>query len=216
MPGDYSFHEERWNVATHGIGAALAMVGGFALVLLSAATGDLWLVAGVMVFAITMTLLYMASTLYHSARHPNLRARLKILDHAAIYLLIAGTYTPILLGPLRGPWGYGLFALIWTLAVAGVIFKLFFTGRFDRASTLLYLAMGWVVVIATKPILEVLTTTTLVWLVAGGLSYTAGTFFYLRQKMPFNHAVWHFFVLGGTICHAISIATIIGAQTPAA
>lgn len=208
MAAMYSPREERLNVITHGIGTALAVVAGFILVLIAAASGDLWFVGGVMVFGITMTMLYAASTLYHAAREPVRRARLEIVDHACIYLLIAGTYTPFTLGPLRGPWGWSLFALIWILAIAGVIFKLFYTGRFNRLSTFLYVAMGWIVIVAAGPMLEALSLTTIGWLIAGGISYTAGTYFYLNKNMEYAHAIWHLFVLGGSVCHAISIATI--------
>jgi hemolysin III len=204
----YSPREEFFNILTHATGTVVAAIGGFVLVLWAAATSDLWLVGSVMVFAISLVMLYGASTLYHSVQDAELKARLKVLDHASIYVLIAGTYTPFTLGPLRGPWGWSLFGVIWALAVAGVIFKLFYTGRFNRTSTFLYVAMGWLVLVAAVPMTEQLSTTTLSWLVAGGLSYTAGTAFYLSKKLPYGHAIWHLFVLGGSVCHAISIATI--------
>jgi hemolysin III len=204
----YSPREEFFNVLTHGLGTVLAAVGGFILVLWAAATSDLWLVGSVMVFAISLVLLYGASTLYHSVQDTRLKARLKVLDHASIYLLIAGTYTPFTLGPLRGPWGWSLFGVIWALAIAGVIFKLFYTGRFNRISTLLYIAMGWLVLVAVVPMKEQLAWTTLAWLIAGGISYTVGTVFYLSKQIPYSHAIWHLFVLGGSVSHAISIATL--------
>jgi hemolysin III len=204
----YSPREEFLNVLTHGLGTVLAGVGGFILVLWAAASSDLWLVGSVMVFAVSLVLLYGASTLYHSVRDTRLKARLKVLDHASIYVLIAGTYTPFTLGPLRGAWGWSLFGVIWALAVAGVIFKLFYTGRFNRISTLLYVAMGWLVLVAVVPMKEQLTWITLAWLVAGGISYTVGTVFYLSKRIPYSHAIWHLFVLGGSTCHAISIATL--------
>jgi hemolysin III len=150
-------------------------------------------------------LLYTASTLYHAAHSPAVKARLKVLDHCAIYLLIAGSYTPFTLNGLRGGWGWSLFGVVWTLAVAGTVFKLFFTGRFPRLSTATYIAMGWLAVIAIVPMVQRLPAETLGWMVAGGVIYTAGTVFY-HNRRPYAHAVWHLFVLGGSVCHFIAVA----------
>lgn len=200
--------EEVANALTHGIGAVLSLIGGIVLIVLAVTRGDAWLVVSSAVYAVTLILLYAASTLYHAARSPALRARLKVLDHCAIYLLIAGTYTPFMLGSVRGGWGWSLFGVIWGLAAAGVIFKLFFTGRFRLASTLIYIAMGWLGVIAIGPMLQHFAPVTLTWLVAGGITYTAGTLFYHRPRMRFAHAVWHVFVLGGSLCHGVAVATL--------
>ena len=197
--------EELANALTHGLGAAAALAGGAVLITLAALFGDGWQLAGAIVFGICLLLLYLASTLYHAVRHPVAKARLKVLDHCAIYLLIAGTYTPFTLVGLRGPWGWGLFAAIWTLAIAGVVFKLFHTGRFKLLSTVLYVAMGWLVLVAIQPLLDALDGWTLGWLLAGGACYTLGTFFYHRPTLRYSHAVWHLFVVAGSVCHYISV-----------
>jgi hemolysin III len=196
--------EELANVLTHGAGAVASLVGGTVLIVLAAVYGDGWKVASSAVFAATLVLLYTASTLYHAARTPVARARLKVFDHCAIYLLIAGTYTPFTLLGLRGGWGWSLFGIAWGLAVAGVVFKLFFTGRFPRVSTALYLGMGWMVVVAIVPMAQRMDASVLAWIVAGGLAYTAGTVFYHRQR-PYAHAVWHLFVLAGSACHFVAV-----------
>ncbi|HEX2188468.1 MAG TPA: hemolysin III family protein [Longimicrobiaceae bacterium] len=199
--------EEVASALTHGLGAVASAAGGAVLITLAALFGDAWQVVGASVFCGSMVLLYTASTLYHAARSPAARARLQVFDHCAIYLLIAGTYTPFTLVELRGAWGWSLFGVVWGLAVAGVVFKLFCTGRFRRLSTAIYLAMGWLVVVATGPLLRTLPASTLLWLVAGGLAYTAGTFFYLSRRVPYAHAIWHLFVLGGSVCHFVAVLT---------
>jgi len=197
--------EERVNALTHGIGAAAALAAGAVLVTLAAIHGDGWQLAGAIVFCAALLLLYTASTLYHAIPNPRTKRRLQVVDHCAIYLLIAGTYTPFTLIGLRGPWGWSLFTAIWVLALAGVIFKLFYTGRFDRISTLIYIGMGWLVIIAIRPLLQVMDVWTLGWLFAGGLFYTLGTVFYLRESLPYSHAIWHLFVLGGSVCHYVAV-----------
>ena len=201
--------EELVNALTHGTGVVAAVAGAAVLLVLAAQTADPWRIVGTAVFGLTLILLYTASTVYHSVRGPALKARLQVLDHAAIYLLIAGTYTPFTLVALRGGWGWSLFGVIWGLAVAGVIFKLFFTGRFNRLSTLVYIAMGWLVLIAIVPMLQALPVAALVWLAVGGVAYTAGTLFYHNQRIPYAHAVWHLFVLAGSVCHAIAVGVQI-------
>jgi hemolysin III len=201
--------EELANTLTHGLGAVLSALGGAALIVLAALHGDVWLIVSSSIFVAALLLLYTASTLYHAARSAVLRTRLKVLDHCAIYLLIAGSYTPFMLGSVRGGWGWSLFGVIWGLAAAGVVFKLFFTGRFNILSTIIYIAMGWLVLIGAGPLVRHLDTSTLFWLVAGGITYTAGTLFYHRPRMPFAHAVWHLFVLGGSLCHGIAVTTLI-------
>ena len=191
---------------THGLGATAALAGGAVLITLAAIHGDGWQLAGAIVFGITLLLLYTASTLYHAIQHPIAKGRLKVFDHCAIYLLIAGTYTPFTLIGLRGPWGWGLFAAIWTIALAGVVFKLFHTGRFPRLSTALYVAMGWLVVVAIKPMLASIDAWTLGWLLAGGVFYTLGTYFYHRESIPYAHAIWHLFVIAGSVCHFVAVA----------
>ncbi|WP_123768559.1 PAQR family membrane homeostasis protein TrhA [Vulcaniibacterium tengchongense] len=204
-PGGASPREEFANALTHGLGAAAALAGGTVLVALAARSGDGWRLAGAIVFGLCLLLLYLASTLYHAVPHPRAKARLKVCDHCAIYLLIAGTYTPFTLVGLRGPWGWGLFAAIWTLALAGVAFKLFFTGRFKRLSTAIYIAMGWLVVVAIEPLLDALDGWTFGWLLAGGVFYTLGTVFYHRPSLPYSHAIWHLFVVAGSACHYVAV-----------
>lgn len=198
--------EELANALTHGAGAVGGVAVTAVLVVMAALGGDAWSIVGAAVFGASLIALYTASTLYHAFRGARLKARLKVVDHAMIYLLIAGSYTPFMLGDLRGPWGWSLFGVIWGLAVAGVVFKLFFTGRFPRLSTILYLGMGWLVILAVNPMLHHLQTPTLLWLLAGGIAYSAGTIFYHATR-PYAHAVWHLFVLAGSACHVVAVAT---------
>jgi hemolysin III len=189
------------------VGALASVTGGAMLITFAAAGGDGWQLLSAIVFSATLFLLYTSSTLYHAVRHQTLRARLRVLDHCAIYLLIAGTYTPFTLVTLREHRGWWLFGLVWTLAAAGVVFKLFFTGRLHRLSTALYLGMGWLAIVAVRPVLELLSAPTLLWLLAGGLSYTLGTAFFHSRRIPFAHAVWHLFVLVGSACHFVAVAS---------
>ena len=197
--------EELANAISHGLGALAALAGGSVLITLSAAFGNGWQLAGAIVFSASLFLLYLASTLYHVTSNLQWRGRLKVFDHCAIFILIAGTYTPFTLVGLREDGGWWLFAAIWTLAVAGVIFKLFFTGRFKGLSTAIYLGMGWMLVTALGPFLRQVPMDTILWLLAGGLSYTAGTYFYMHKRIPFAHAIWHGFVLGGSACHFVAV-----------
>ena len=197
--------DEIASALTHGFGAAAALAGGAVLITLAAIHGDGWQLGAAITFGVTLLLLYLASTLYHSIQHPIAKGRLKVFDHCAIYLLIAGTYTPFTLIGLRGPWGWGLFAAIWTLALAGVVFKLFYTGRFKKLSTLIYVAMGWLVLVAFKPMLSSLDGWTIGWLLAGGVFYTLGTYFYHRESIPYAHAIWHLFCIAGSVCHYVAV-----------
>lgn len=196
--------EEIASAITHGLAAIGSVAAGAVLVTLAARTGDPWTIVGVSVFVGTLVLLYTASTLYHAIPFERAKLRLKTADHCAIFALIAGTYTPFLLGGLRGPWGWWLFGVVWSLAVVGIVFKLFFTGRFKKASTLVYIAMGWLIVVATGPMREQLPASTLAWLIAGGLAYTAGTVFYLSNRR-YAHAIWHGFVMAGSTCHLAAV-----------
>lgn len=196
--------EEIVNAVTHGLGIALSLGGGSVLILLAALAGKPSMIVGVSLFVASLVLLYSASTSYHFARSEPRKRRLKVLDHAAIYLLIAGTYTPFTLS-MRGGWGWSLFGVIWGLAAAGVVFKLFFTGRFPRTSTGIYIAMGWLVLIAVVPLVKQLEPSTIAWMVAGGVAYTGGTAFYHAERLPYAHAVWHAFVLAGSVCHGIAV-----------
>ena len=201
----YSPTEELANALTHGIAAAVSLGAGAVLITLAALWGDGWQLGGAITYVASLFLMYLASTLYHAIPYPRAKARLKVLDHCAIYLLIAGTYTPFTLVGLRGPWGWSLFWTIWGLAIAGIVFKLFYTGRFKIVSTLIYLAMGWLVLIAIKPMMQSLDSFTLKWLLAGGLFYTVGTLFYVRKSMPYSHSIWHLFVIAGSACHFVAV-----------
>ena len=204
--------EELANVITHGAGVLLGASGTAVLVLHAARHGTAYDIVGVAVFGLTLILLYAASTTFHAARDPVTRDRLRVLDHCAIYLLIAGTYTPIMLGALRGGWGWSLFGVTWALALAGIAFKLRYTGRFSLVSTTIYIAMGWLALIAIGPIVRAMSTAALLWLVAGGVAYTAGAPFYQWARFRYAHAVWHLFVLAGSVCHGVAIAMQIGGR----
>ena len=205
---DLRFHREELASAwTHGVGALASVTGGGALITFAALGGDAWQLLSAIVFSLTLLLLYTSSTLYHAVRREVARARLRVLDHCAIFLLIAGTYTPFALVSLRGPWGWTLFGVVWGLATVGIVFKLFFTGRLKLLPTGIYLGMGWLSLIAVRPIVAAVSVETLVWLVAGGLAYTLGTAFYHSRRIPFAHAVWHLFVMAGSACHFVAVAT---------
>lgn len=196
--------EELANSLTHGAGVLASVAATTMLVVLAAGTGAA-AVVGASIFGASLLLLYTASTLYHAVGSPAAKARLKVLDHCAIYILIAGTYTPFTLVALRGGWGWSLLGVIWGLAVAGVVFKLFWIGRFPRLSTAIYIAMGWLIVIAAAPVARALSPMTLAWLFVGGMAYTVGTVFYHNRRIPYAHAIWHLFVLTGSASHAIAV-----------
>jgi hemolysin III len=204
-PHAESAGEELASSITHGVGALLAISALAVLVCLAAAGGDTRRVVTVSIYGTTLLLMYLASTGYHLARLPRLKRRMRICDHASIYLLIAGTYTPVALVLLRGGWGWTLFGIIWGLAVAGVVLKLFFISRFEFLSVTLYMLMGWTLLIALRPVLAAVPAGGMRWLLAGGLAYTAGVGFYLWDTLPFNHAVWHLFVMAGSACHFFAV-----------
>lgn len=205
MEARYTVGEEAANVATHAVGLLASVVGVVVLVYLGVARGEILHVASAGVYGATLVALYAASTLYHAFRRPGVKRVLRVLDHCAIYLLIAGTYTPFVLVGLGGGWGWSLFGAIWAMAAAGIVFKVFATGRFAVISTAAYVAMGWLGVVALGPLVRSLSGAALVWLLAGGIAYTAGTLFYHR-KVPYSHALWHVFVLIGSVCHFVAIA----------
>lgn len=201
----YSPIEELFNSITHGIGALISIAGLILLIVFSKMYGDLNHIISCSIFGITLVLLYTSSTLYHSFQKQNLKYVFKILDHSCIYILIAGTYTPFLLVTLKGVVGWSMFALVWSLTVIGVLFKVFFVHRFKIISTIAYILMGWIIILAIKPLLHALPIGGLVLLVCGGLAYTLGTIFYAWEKLPFNHAIWHLFVLTGSTCHFLAV-----------
>jgi len=198
--------EEVANSLSHGLGLLLAIAGLPILTAHAERAGDASAVVGAAIFGVSAILLYLASTLYHAIPHPRIKAILRLIDHAAIYLLIAGTYTPIALGVLHGGWGWTMLGTIWTLALAGLMFKALAGVRFPRVSTFLYVAMGWVALIAIRPLWLHMAPAGLAWLLAGGMAYTLGVIFYvLDGKVRYSHFVWHLFVLAGTTCHFFAV-----------
>ncbi len=193
------------NAITHGVGLGLSVACLVLLVVFASLRKGAWEIVSCSVYGAMLVVLYLASTLYHSIHTPQARRVLNIIDHAAIYLLIAGTYTPYLLVPLRGGLGWSLFGVIWGLAVLGIVFQAVFISRFKILSTLTYLAMGWMVIAAIVPLIQALPLGGVVWLAAGGLCYTLGVVFYVWQRLPFTHAIWHLFVLAGSLCHFFGI-----------
>ncbi len=201
----YSLHEEIANSITHGIGILLAIAGLWVMIAFARLYGNAWHIVSCSIFGGTMILLYTASTLYHSIQSHRARPILRILDHCAIFLLIAGTYTPFALVNLRGPWGWSLFGTIWGLAIIGIYLELFLTPRLRYLVIALYISMGWVMVVAIKPMLTAVAPGGLMLLLAGGLCYTIGVPLYIKKSIPFNHAIWHIFVLAGTSLHFFAI-----------
>ena len=201
-----SLAEEIVNSLTHGVGLVLSAAMLPVLVIVAVRGGDPWRIAAASVYGATLVLLYATSTLYHAIPGERAKAVLRRCDHAAIYLLIAGTYTPFVLGPLRGAWGWSLFAVIWTIAVLGVVFKAVFGVRLPRLSTALYVVMGWLVIVAAVPLTRQLPGRGIAWLFAGGLFYTTGVIFYVRDhRIRFGHAAWHLFVLAGSAAHCWAV-----------
>jgi len=201
QPPQYGLGEEIANSITHGAGAILAVIGLIALILYSGNYRDAWRVVGFSVFGASLFTLYLSSTLYHAFPNGRIKHFLRLMDHSAIFLLIAGTYTPVLLVAMRGPWGWTLFGLIWALALVGLIFELAFLGRFKKISLAIYIGMGWLAVIAIKPMLTMLPDGLLTYIVIGGLLYTGGIVFYVSKRLPYHHAIWHVFVLAGSVLH---------------
>lgn len=197
--------EEWLNQVTHGLAALLSVVGMIVLLVMAAPMDDTWKLVSVSIYGASMTLLFLASTLYHSARQPARRQLFKMLDHCAIFLLIAGTYTPFLLVNMREGSGWTLFAVIWGLALGGIALKLVFGHRFKPLQIAIYLLMGWLVVVASKELAASVNTLGLWLVVAGGITYTLGVVFYLIKRIPFNHAIWHLFVVAGSTCHFFAI-----------
>lgn len=205
----YTIGEEIANSITHGIGAALSIAGTAVLVSLAALHGDTWQLVSVIIYGTSLVLLYMASTLYHSFQNPRTKALFQRLDHAAIYLLIAGTYTPFMLVGVRNSWALTVLAVVWGIAFLGVAFKTLFIERYQRLSALGYVLMGWLGVIAGIEQLTSLPQVALIWLAVGGASYTVGIIFAAWRRLPYSHTVWHVFVLGGSVCHYLAIVHLL-------
>jgi len=201
----YSVGEEVAHAVTHGLGAVAGIVGLVVLVAYSVLYGDIWHVVSSCIFGASLILLYTSSTLYHGIPIPRAKQVLRVLDHSAIYLLIAGTYTPFLLVTFRETFGWYMFAVMWTLALAGVCFKIFATGKFEKTSVAIYIGMGWIIVLIVKPFLAQIPMGGVWLMVAGGLAYTVGVVFYVWKKLPYNHAIWHLFVLAGSVFHYLAV-----------
>jgi len=201
----YSIGEEIAHTITHGIGALLSIAGLTVLVAFASLNGDAWHITSSSIFGATLVILYSTSSLYHGISHPKAKSILQLLDHAAIYLLIAGTYTPFLLVSLRGIWGWSLFGVIWSIALIGIVLEFVDSKRFQKLSLWLYLGMGWIALIAINPMLEHVETGGLILLLLGGLSYSLGVIFFVRDHLAYNHAIWHLFVLAGSAFHFFSV-----------
>ena len=204
--------EEIANSVTHGVGLGMSLAGFAVLVAMAAEHGDPVRVASCAIYGLTLVGLYAASTLYHSFLMPNWKRVLRIVDHSAIYLLIAGTSTPFLLVYLWDPWGWAFLTGVWLFALGGIVFKVFFIGRYPRLSLLLYLLLSWSILLALKPILAIVPPRTLIWLLTGGLFYTAGVWFYVQDGRRFYHAIWHLFVLAGSACHYFAVMMVVAVE----
>ena len=202
----YTASEERLHVATHGIGVVLAVIGLAWMLYVSISAGDPWRIVASAIYGTTLVLVFLASTAYHLFSQTRHKARLKLLDHCAIYLFIAGTYTPFLLVSVRGTTGWLLFAVIWALAVAGIVMKLWLRYRFPRLALASYVAMGWLVVAAGPAVAGAVGPEGLAWLLAGGVVYTVGALIYAAKRVAYHHAAWHFLVLIGGLCHYNAVA----------
>ncbi|XDD53292.1 hemolysin III family protein [Leptospira sp. WS4.C2] len=204
---EYSIGHEIANAVTHGIGGGLSIAGLSILLTMAVLYGDVWHIVSSAIYGATLILLYLASTLYHGIYHSATKRIFKVIDHASIYLLIAGTYTPFTLVSLRehSEWGWTLFLVVWILAFAGVLLLLLFPGKYSGARVVVYILMGWLAIFVVKDIRTAIGIGGISWLVAGGLSYTVGVIFYLWDRLPFNHAIWHLFVLSGSLCHFFAI-----------
>jgi hemolysin III len=210
----YSPIEEKINIVSHAAGFFLSIVALVFLVAHAIRHGDVWHIVSFSIFGTSLIILYAASTFYHSAKKQELRDKLKIIDHASIYVLIAGTYTPFTLVTLRGTIGWVIFGISWGLAISGIILKLFFTGKYNLISTLMYVLMGWVIVFAIKPLINNLPLNGLLWLIAGGISYTIGAVIYSIKQIKFNHAIFHMFVLAGSFCSFMSVFFYVLSSVP--
>lgn len=211
----YTIGEEIAHAITHGLGAFLSVAGLTVLVAQATLYGNIWHITSCAIFGATMVLMYTASSLYHSIPIPSAKKVLRAVDHSMIYFLIAGTYTPFTLVTLHGPWGWSLFGITWGLALIGVVFKIFYTGRFEKLSLGIYLGMGWVAVVAVKPLMAALPVGGLILMLAGGLVYSGGVAFYVWERLRYHHAIWHVFVLGGNVLHFFAVLFYVIPGPPA-
>ncbi|HEX3559277.1 MAG TPA: hemolysin III family protein [Pyrinomonadaceae bacterium] len=201
--------EELANCVTHGVGLVLSLAGLVALIVVARLYGGVWQIVSGGVYGASLVILYTASTLYHGARSPRAKRIFQVVDHCCIYLLIAGTYTPFTLVTLRGGWGWTLFGLVWGIALAGILFRVLFGDRHRPLAVASYILLGWLCVIAVKPILAHVPTGAILWVVAGGLAYTSGVAFFASERIRHGHAIWHLFVLGGSICHFFAVVLYV-------
>lgn len=212
----YNFGEEVAHVVTHGLGAVLSIAGLTILVARASMYGNAWHITASAIFGASLVMMYAASALFHGIQYPRAKHILRVIDHSLIYVLIAGTYTPFTLITLHNsPWGWILFGVTWGLALFGIVFKIFATGKFEKLSLAIYLGMGWCVLFAIKPLLASMPTPGLWLLLAGGVTYSAGVAFYVRERMRYHHAIWHVFVLGGSIFHYFAILFYVIPGAPA-
>lgn len=205
MPKRNRKQEELWNVITHGTGAVLSVAAFILLTVFSAIKGTKMHLAASLVFGVSLVLLYSASTIYHAVYSLKWKRIFQKIDHLCIYVLIAGTYTPIALLGLKGAWGWSIFGIIWGFAIAGFIFKFSPLRKSEKLSLALYAIMGWLIIIAIKPLIENLAAGALYYLLGGGLCYTIGIYFFAKEKIPYNHTIWHLFVLSGSALHFFGI-----------
>ncbi|MDD5263439.1 MAG: hemolysin III family protein [Candidatus Bipolaricaulis sp.] len=211
---EYTRGEQIANSVTHGVGAVLSLAGTAILLLRTVPSGSVRHVVAFAVYGASLFLLHLSSTLYHAIQPPRARRVFRIFDHCSVYILIAGTYTPFLLLSLWGRWGLTLLIAIWALAVAGIVFKSLFIGRLQRTSVVLYVAMGWMIVVAAREAWVRVPHEAIAYVAAGGLFYTAGVGFYAWKRLPYNHAIWHLFVLGGSVCHYVAILLYLVPSSP--
>jgi hemolysin III len=201
--------EEIANAITHGVGALLAIAGLVLLIVFSALQGTAWHISSFTIFGSTMVVLYIMSTLYHSLTHLKAKSLFRKFDHMSIFLLIAGTYTPFCLTVLRGWLGWTIFGIVWGCAIGGIVVKAFLTGKGELISTMLYIMMGWIIIFFIKPVYNYMTLQGFLFLVIGGAFYTLGAFFFVKEKIPFNHSIWHLFVIGGSTFHFFAVMSLL-------
>ncbi len=205
LPHYYSPLEEKINIQSHAFGFAASLLATVLLIVKALKYGNIWHIVSFAVFGLSLLILYAASTIYHRAKNPKIRNQWQIIDHASIYILIAGTYTPFTLVTLHGTVGWIIFGIVWGSAVTGVVLKIYFTGRFDVLSTIMYVIMGWIVIFAIKPLYNNLPLGGLIWLFGGGIAYTTGAILYSIKAIKYNHAIFHILVLVGSFCHFMAV-----------
>jgi len=204
-----SLGEEIANSISHGTGVGLSIAALVILVVFAAKQSDVWKIVSFSIYGASLIMLFLASTLYHAFPQPKVKRFFRILDHSSIFFLIAGTYTPVMIGTIRGGWGWSFFGVVWGLALLGINLKIFAMGKLKYASTMIYLLMGWMVVIAINPVKEATNPAFLSWMLIGGACFTLGVIFYVWKKLPYHHAIWHLFVLGGAICHFFAMLQLL-------